>query len=109
MKNEDSSIGGPALMIGLGEVKDEPKKGKQPGEICIPVEKLKVNDGEEDVEPAPGDIVNPDMKVTRVQDGIVYMEAVDGMKEEEKEMSMEEEEGMMRKMAEESDKMGGSY
>jgi hypothetical protein len=87
MKNEDSSIGGPALMIGLGEVKD----------------------GEEDVEPAPGDIVNPDMKVTRVQDGIVYMEAVDGMKEEEKEMSMEEEEGMMRKMAEESDKMGGSY
>lgn len=92
-------------MIGMVP-KEEKMEGKQPGEICIPLEKLMINDGEEQVEPSEGDIVNPDMKVTRVQDKLVYMVPVDGM-QEEKQPTLEDEESELRKMAEESDKMAG--
>lgn len=107
MKNEDSSVGGPALMIGIGSPKGP--EGMDEGsaaEICIPMEKLKISqEGQEDVEPSVGDIVNPDMKITRVEGGNAYMVAVDGMKDQA-EPTLEDEESDLRKQAEEQDKMG---
>lgn len=95
-------------MIGIGKTDDKEPQMNDEGagdEVCIPVEKLKIDDGENQVEPAVGDVVNPDMKITRIENGNAYMVAVDAMKDET-EPSMDDQEASLRSQAEQADKMG---
>lgn len=109
MSNNESA-GGPALMIGIGEPKKPEMNDEGAGdEVCIPLDKLSVADDEsgEAVKPAIGDIVNPDMKITRIEGDNAYMVAVDGMNDsQEKDESMDDQEASLRKASEQADQQG---
>jgi hypothetical protein len=68
-----------ALIIGIGKPKGEPM-GDKMGEVCVPLSSLSTNDGSDEgegnVSPEVGDIVNPDMRVTRIDGENAYLEAV---------------------------------